>query len=83
MLRAEPVIKAEMAVRGMKSTIQPQRTRPMKQMMAPAITAGADATTCPGISGCSAATLLTTLPVIVDMTATGPIVISLLVAKNQ
>ncbi len=45
MLRAEPVINADMAVNEMKSTIHPQRTSPMKQMMLPAITARADATT--------------------------------------
>ncbi len=55
----------------MNSTIQPQRMSPMKQMMAPQITASAEATTLPGISGLVLAILATTVPVTVDMTATG------------
>lgn len=45
MLMAEPVMKADMAVNGMKSTIHPQRIRPIKQMMEPEIRASAEATT--------------------------------------
>ena len=45
MLIADPVINAEMAARGIKSTIRPPRMRPMKEMMAPATTANAEATT--------------------------------------
>ena len=83
MLMAEPVMKAEIAVKEMKSTIQPQRARPMKEMMAPATIARAEATTWPGISGLVSWTLSTIFPTKVDMTATGPIVISFEVAKNQ
>src|SRR6266498_5494783 len=64
-------MKAEMALRGIKSTIHPQRTKPIKQMIAPAMIATAEATTCPGMSGWLSATLLTMFPVRVDMTATG------------
>lgn len=71
MLRAEPVMKAEMAVSEIRSTIQPQRARPMAIMMHPDINAKADATTLDGISGFVTFTLVTMLPTIVDMTATG------------
>src|SRR5271155_112281 len=83
MLIADPVIKAEMAGNEMKSTIQPHLITPMKQMIAPAMIASADAMTWPGTCGCSFATLRTIFPVMVDMTATGPMVISFEVAKNQ
>ena len=43
----------------------------MKQMMAPQIIASAEATTWPGIAGWVLATPATTVPVTVDMTATG------------
>lgn len=99
MLSAEPVIKAEMAAKEMKSTIQPARIRPMKVMMLPAIIARAEAMTCPGMLGSVFATFVTTLPTMVDITATGytvsrvtresrarqltPMVMSFDVAKNQ
>ena len=67
-------MKADMAAKEMKSTIQPARIRPMKVMMLPAIIASAEAMTCPGILGSVFATLTTTLPTMVDMTATGLIV---------
>ena len=64
-------MKAEMAAKGMKSTIHPQRMSPIKQIIAPAMTASADATTCPGIEGSFFAALDTILPTIVEATATG------------
>lgn len=51
MLIAEPVIKADIATSGMRSTIQPTRINPMKMIIQPAITAKAEAMTCDGISG--------------------------------
>jgi len=45
------VMKAEMAVNGMKSTIQPQRMIPMKKMITPEMSASAEATTLGAISG--------------------------------
>lgn len=99
MFKAEPVMKAVIAVNGMNSTIQPHRINPMKVMIAPDIIANAEAMTGAGISGCSFWTEMITFPVRVDMTATGcsyvsfiiakrrvqltPMVISLEVAKNQ
>ena len=71
MLIADPVIKAEIAVRGMKSTIHPHRINPMKQTIEPAIIAKAEAMTGPGTSGWVACTWRMTFPVRVDMTATG------------
>lgn len=71
MLMAEPVMNEQMDGRGMNSTSQPRRARPMKQMMAPAITAKAEAITWPGTSGSLVAALRTTSPVTWDMTATG------------
>lgn len=71
MLIAEPVMKAEMAVSEIRSTIQPQRTRPMVTMMHPAINAKADATTFALNSGFVAATWVTIVPTSVDITATG------------
>lgn len=43
----------------------------MKQMMAPQMTESAEATTWPGISLWALVTSATTVPVTVDMTATG------------
>ena len=71
MLRAEPVMKAEMAVSEIRSTIQPQRTMPMANMMHPAINAKADATTFGGNSGFVTPTWVTMEPTSVDITATG------------
>ena len=85
MLRAEPVMNAEMAGSEMRSTTQPMRMRPRKRTMLPAMTAKEDAIMSLEISWplsfSSAAS--TTLPVTVDRTATGPMVMSLDVAKNQ
>lgn len=44
-LMADPVMNADMAANEMKSTIRPRRTNPMKQMMAPATIASAEAIT--------------------------------------
>jgi hypothetical protein len=71
MLRADPVIKAAMAVKEMNSTIHPNRVRPRKVTMDPAMTAKADAMTCPGTFGSVFADFATTFPVTVDNTATG------------
>lgn len=83
MLRAEPVMKAEMAAKVMNSTIQPSRARPRKRTIEPATMAKDDAMISFGTSGNFAAVLVTTFPVTVERTATGPIVMSLDVAKNQ
>ena len=45
MLMADPVMKAATDAKEMKSTIQPQRMRPMKHMMAPQMMAKAEAIT--------------------------------------
>lgn len=71
MLMADPVMNAVMEVREIKSTIHPIRRRPIATMIHPQITAKADAITCPSISGLMSWALITTLPTIVDMTATG------------
>lgn len=66
------------------STIHPRRRRPMTRTMAPQMSARAVAMTLPGMSappGCSW-TCLMTLDTSSDMTATGPIVTSLDVAKS-
>lgn len=57
----------------MKSTIQPQRMSPMKQMMAPVMTASAEAMTLGWLlySGRSLRASVITVPVTVDKTATG------------
>ena len=72
-LKAEPVIKAQIEARGMNSTIQPSRARPKKVTIAPAIIAielAIDAAL--GLSlGCASWVELMTLPTMVDMTATG------------
>lgn len=71
MLIAEPVINAEIAHSGMKSTIQPARIKPMKRTIEPAIIASAEAITWPGMEGATSRAWRTMLPVTVDMTATG------------
>jgi hypothetical protein len=78
-------MKAEMAGNEMRSTIQPSLMRPRKRTIAPAMTARADAIMSLEISwpASFASAFRTTLPVTVERTATGPIVISLDVAKNQ
>jgi hypothetical protein len=70
MLIAEPVIKAVIAVRGIHSTIQPTRARPIKRTMLPEIRAKVLTISSAGISGYSSWTLMTIFPTIVDMTAT-------------
>lgn len=79
MLMAEPVMNAAIAVSGIYSTTNPRRNRPNAVTIEPAISARPDATACAG--RCGDAT--TMFPTSVDMTATGPMVISLDVAKNQ
>jgi len=71
MFRSEPVMKAEIAVSEIRSTIQPQRARPITTMMHPDIKAKADARTFGAISGFVTFTTVTILPTIVDMTVTG------------
>jgi hypothetical protein len=51
MLRAEPVMNAEIAVSEIKSTIQPARMRPMKMIIHPAMTASAEAIMSAGTCG--------------------------------
>lgn len=70
-----------MAVRGIHSTIQPIRARPMKRTMLPEIRAKVLAISSAGISGCSDWTLMTMLPTIVDMTATVYTKVSLCLIK--
>jgi hypothetical protein len=82
-LIAEPVMKAEMAGREIKSTIQPRRANPRKRTMAPEMMAREDATMSRGTPGSLSSAFKITEPVTVDRTATGPMVISLEVAKNQ
>lgn len=83
MLIADPVMKAEMAARVMNSVSQPSLANPRKQMIPPQTMARADATTWAGTLGSFLWTSVMTFPVMVDMTATGPIVMSFDVAKNQ
>jgi hypothetical protein len=71
MFKAEPVIKAEMETRGIKSTIHPHLASPIAMIMQPEITAKADAITWPGMVGWVLAALVTILPTRVDITATG------------
>ena len=72
MLMAEPVMKAEIAISGMKSTIQPQRIKPMNRMIAPQITAKAEAISGGGIGVVWLwLTLVIIFPTSVDITATG------------
>lgn len=79
MLMAEPVMNAAIAVSGIYSTTNPSRSRPSPVTIEPAMSARPDAIACAGRCGDSAMTF----PTSVDMTATGPMVMSLDVAKNQ
>jgi hypothetical protein len=83
MLMAEPVMKAEIAGNEIKSTIQPRRAKPRKRTMAPEMMANEDATMSLGTPGSLSSAFRMTEPVTVERTATGPIVISFDVAKNQ
>ena len=76
-------MNAAMAGRGMKSTINPRRRIPMPNTIAPTMTARAEATTWPGMPGAAVRASLTMSPTRSDMTATGPMVMSFEVAKNQ
>jgi hypothetical protein len=82
-LIAEPVIKAEMAGKEIKSTIHPSRANPRKRTMAPEMMAREDATISLGTPGNLSSAFRMTEPVTVERTATGPMVMSLEVAKNQ
>lgn len=82
-LMAEPVIKAEIAGSEMTSTIHPKRARPRKSTIEPAIIASEDPITSREALTPVASAFRITLPVTVDNTATGPMVMSLEVAKNQ
>lgn len=81
--RAEPVMKADIDVSDIRSTIQPHRARPIAKIIHPEISARADATTFGGMSGCVAFTLNTMFPTIVDMTATGYSTVSLLQSERR
>lgn len=70
MLSAAPVMKAAMATSGISSTMKPARIRPMKSKIAPAMTARPRAICSASNCGYSAWTRMTTLPTMVDMTAT-------------
>jgi hypothetical protein len=83
MLIADPVMKAEMAGNEIKSTIHPSRAKPRNRTMAPEMMAKEDATISLGTPGNRSSAFKITEPVTVERTATGPIVISLDVAKNQ
>ena len=80
---AEPVMNAEIAGREIKSTMKPRRRRPNPRVMPPTMTDRAIAMSSGAKSGCVFWASMTTLPTKVDMTATGPIVMSFEVAKNQ
>ena len=72
MLRAEPVMYAQIEASEMNSTSQPSRARPRKHTMEPAIIAREEAMISAGTlpwSFCEA--VVTTVPVTVDRTATG------------
>jgi hypothetical protein len=71
MLSADPVMKAEMEVSEIRSTIQPHLINPMNVIIQPAITARADAMIGPGILGWVTCAFVRICPVRVDMTATG------------
>lgn len=71
MLMADPVMKAEMETKGIKSTIHPTRKSPMAVMIHPAMTAKDEARTWPSNFGWVFAALATIWPTKVDMTATG------------
>jgi hypothetical protein len=83
MFIAEPVINADMAGREIRSTIHPRRARPRKRTIAPEMIARDDATISLGTPGRRSSALRITDPVTVERTATGPMVISFEVAKNQ
>lgn len=83
MLIAEPVMKAEIAGSEITSTIQPKRARPRKSTIEPAMMANEDPMTSREALTPVASAFKITLPVTVDSTATGPMVMSLDVAKNQ
>lgn len=69
--KADPVMNAEIAANEMTSTIQPKRIKPIKQTIAPATMARAEAMALGATPGRAAADVATTLPVTVDRTATG------------
>ena len=72
MLRAEPVMNAQIEASEINSTSQPSRARPRKHTMEPAIIAREEAIISAGTRPWSFfKTSLTTFPVTVDRTATG------------
>lgn len=64
-------MNAEMETSGIRSTIHPQRTSPMKKIIQPAMTDKAEAISWPGMSGWVSFALVRTSPTRVDITATG------------
>jgi hypothetical protein len=83
MLMAEPVMKADIAGSDIRSTIHPSLAKPKKRTIAPEMMAREDATISLGTPGSLSSAFKMTDPVTVERTATGPMVISLEVAKNQ
>jgi hypothetical protein len=72
MLRAEPVMYAQIAASEMNSTSQPSRARPRKHTIEPAIIAREEAMISAGTWPWSFfEAVVTTVPVTVDRTATG------------
>jgi len=63
MVRADPAMKADSAVSGMRSTIHPHRIRPTNNTMLPARMAKAEAMTWAGTSGNAVLMSATTPPV--------------------
>lgn len=71
MLRAEPVMNAQIEASEINSTSQPSRARPRKHTMEPAIIAREEAIISAGTPWSFFEALVTTFPVTVDRTATG------------
>lgn len=68
---ADPVMKEVIDGSGMKSTMNPILVRPINVTMPPQMTVVDRAICGPGMSGYISCTSVTTVPITVDMTATG------------
>lgn len=71
MLMADPVMKADIETRGIRSTIRPKRANPIATMMAPAIIAMHPAISAGATFGWVFLALVMIFPTSVDTTATG------------
>lgn len=80
---ADPVMKPAIAGLGMKSTMIPRRTRPIKTETMPPNKASSAAISGPVYCGFEAVIDVMVWPINRDITAVGPIVISLDVPKIQ